>query len=33
MASWLDPLKPAFGEASFFFEQEYDQQQAVTTGL
>ena len=24
-ATWLDQLKPAFGEESFFFEQEYDQ--------
>ena len=25
-ATWLDQLKPAFGEESFFFEQEYEQQ-------
>jgi KamA family protein len=32
-ATWLDQLKPAFGEESFFFEQEYEQQQkTVTTG-
>ena len=24
-ATWLDQLKPAFGEESFFFEQEYNQ--------
>lgn len=32
-ATWLDQLKPAFGEESFFFEQEYEQQQrAMTAG-
>ena len=28
-ATWLDPLKPAFGEEKFFFQAEYDQMLAT----
>lgn len=31
-ASWLDPLRPAFGEDRFFFQDEYDRMCREATG-